>query len=65
MKVADENVVERKATFMDTTNVEEIIKNVENMNFEDIKFLLDGITMNVEMADYGLENKAGIGVGLV
>ena len=63
IKVADENVVERKATFMDTTNVEEIIKNVENMNFEDIKFLLDGITMNVEMADYGLENKAGIGVG--
>ena len=30
IKVADENVVERKATFMDTTNVEEIIKNVEN-----------------------------------
>ena len=25
--------------------------------------ILDGITMNVEMADYGLENKAGIGVG--
>ena len=63
IKVADENVVERKATFMDTTNVEEIIKNVENMNFEDIKFLLDGIEMNMDMAKYGLENNIGIGVG--
>ncbi len=48
---------------MDTTNVKEIVKNVENMDLEDIKFLLDGVKMNLEIADYGLENKAGIGVG--
>lgn len=62
-KVADENTVAKKETFMDTTNVEEIVKNVENMDLEDIKFLLDGIEMNMDMAKYGLENKIGIGVG--
>lgn len=65
IKVADENTTttKKKETLMDTTNVKEIVKNVENMEFEDIKFLLDGVKMNLEMADYGLEHKAGIGVG--
>lgn len=65
IKVADENttITKKKETLMDTTNVKEIVKNVENMEFEDIKFLLDGVKMNLEMADYGLEHKAGIGVG--
>ena len=62
-KAADKNTVIKKETFMDTTNVKEIVKNVENMDLEDIKFLLDGVKMNLEIADYGLENKAGIGVG--
>lgn len=52
-----------KETLMDTTNIEELVKNVEKMDFEDIKFLLDGITMNMEIANFGLNNKAGIGVG--
>ena len=62
-KASDKNTVIKKETFMDTTNVKEIVKNVENMDLEDIKFLLDGVKMNLEIADYGLENKAGIGVG--
>ena len=62
-KAADKNTVIKKENFMDTTNVKEIVKNVENMDLEDIKFLLDGVKMNLEIADYGLENKAGIGVG--
>ncbi|WP_455538115.1 L-cysteine desulfidase family protein [Terrisporobacter sp.] len=55
--------IERKENIMDTITIQEIVKNVENMDLEDIKFLLDGITMNVNMAKYGLENKIGIGVG--
>ncbi|MEG0856799.1 MAG: L-serine ammonia-lyase, iron-sulfur-dependent, subunit alpha [Terrisporobacter sp.] len=49
---------------MDTITIEELVRNVENMEFEDIKFLLDGVKMNMDMARYGLENEIGIGVGV-
>ena len=55
--------VEKKENIMDTITIEELVKNVENIDFEEIKFLLDGVTMNMEMAKYGLENEIGIGVG--
>ena len=48
---------------MDNITIQEIVTNIENMDLEDIKFLLDGIEMNMDMAKYGLENKIGIGVG--
>lgn len=48
---------------MDTITIKDLVENVEAMNFEDIKFLLDGVKMNMDMAKYGLENKVGIGVG--
>lgn len=50
-------------TIMDDATLEEIIKNVESIEFEEIKFLLDGIDMNLKMAKAGLEHKTGIGVG--
>lgn len=56
--------VEKKENIMDTITIEELVKNVENIDFEEIKFLLDGVTMNMEMAKYGLENEIGIGVGI-
>lgn len=52
-----------KASIMDEATLEEIIKNVENLKLEDISFLLDGIDMNLKMAEKGLEEKIGIGVG--
>ncbi|WP_297137036.1 L-cysteine desulfidase family protein [Terrisporobacter sp.] len=48
---------------MDTITIKDLVENVESMDFEDIKFLLDGVKMNMDMAKYGLENKIGIGVG--
>lgn len=60
---AEAQTVEKKENIMDTITIQEIIENVENMNLEDIKFLLDGVTMNMDMAKYGLENEIGIGVG--
>ena len=48
---------------MDTITIKDLVENVEAMNFADIKFLLDGVKMNMDMAKYGLENKVGIGVG--
>lgn len=60
---AEVQTIEKKENIMDTISIQEIVKNVENMNLEDIKFLLDGVTMNMDMAKYGLENEIGIGVG--
>ena len=54
---------EKKENIMDNITIQEIVTNIENMELEDIKFLLDGIEMNMDMAKYGLENKIGIGVG--
>ena len=48
---------------MDTITIKDLVENVESMDFEEIKFLLDGVKMNMDMAKYGLENKIGIGVG--
>ena len=59
----DVESAEKKENIMDTITIKELVENVENMNLEDIEFLLEGITMNMEMAKYGLENSIGIGVG--
>ena len=39
------------------------VENVEALDFNDIEFLLEGIAMNEEIANYGLNHKVGIGVG--
>ena len=54
---------EKKENIMDNITIQEIVANIEDMDLEDIRFLLDGIEMNTDMAKYGLENKIGIGVG--
>lgn len=46
------------------SSIKEIIEAIEDMDFEDILFLKDGIAMNLEMAKIGLENASGIGVGV-
>ena len=61
---AEVQTEEKKENIMDNITIQEIVTNVENMDFEDIKFLLDGISMNMDMAKYGLENEIGIGVGI-
>ena len=60
---AEVQTEEKKENIMDNITIQELIENVEKMEFEDIKFLLDGISMNMDMAKYGLENEIGIGVG--
>lgn len=62
-EITTENKEERKETLMDKATVAEIVDNVEKMNFEDIKFLLDGIKMNRAMAEIGLKEKTGVGMG--
>ena len=55
-KSCDENI-------LDTITIKELVKNVEELNFNDIEFLLDGVVMNEEISNYGLSKKVGIGVG--
>ncbi|EQF23073.1 serine dehydratase alpha chain family protein [Clostridioides difficile CD160] len=63
-KVSASNASAEKAeSLMDTVTIQELVKNVEDMDFKDIEFLLDGVKMNEEMAEYGLKQKTGIGVG--
>ena len=60
---AEVQTEEKKENIMDNITIQEIVANIEDMDLEDIRFLLDGISMNMDMANYGLENKIGIGVG--
>lgn len=36
---------------------------VENVSFDDIKFLLEGVKLNMDMAEVGLKEKSGPGLG--
>lgn len=53
----------KKENLLDTVTIKELVENVEKIDLKDIEFLLDGIKMNEEMANYGLSKKTGIGVG--
>lgn len=61
------NVEESSKNTTDNTlyslRVRDIIKAIEKIPYEDIKFMLDGLDMNVKVAQAGLEMKAGMGVG--
>lgn len=68
--LVNEEVVEVAATttapkenILDTITIKEIVEAMEAVDFEEIKFLLDGIAMNEEIAKYGLNEKVGVGVG--
>ncbi|MGL4913081.1 MAG: serine dehydratase subunit alpha family protein [Romboutsia sp.] len=54
---------EKEVNILDTITIKELVENVEALDFKDIEFLLEGITMNQEIANYGLDQKVGIGVG--
>lgn len=46
-----------------SSTIEQLIKTIETIEHKDIAFLLDGMTMNVAVADYGLANRSGLAVG--
>ncbi|KXZ40277.1 L-cysteine desulfidase [Alkalithermobacter thermoalcaliphilus JW-YL-7 = DSM 7308] len=43
--------------------ISDLLEKIEELDFEDIKFLLEGINMNQAIADFAIENKIGAGVG--
>lgn len=45
------------------TPLTELIKTIETLEDSDVAFMLDGIEMNRKIADSGLEQRRGVGVG--
>ena len=45
------------------SSMKDIIEAIESMDYEDISFLKLGIDMNLKVAEQGLRNTLGIGVG--
>lgn len=43
--------------------IDTIVKEIEEIDYDDIKFLLDGIEMNMQAAKAGIEANYGLGVG--
>ena len=60
---ATTNNTQPKEYILDTITIKEIVEAIESVDFEEIEFLLEGITMNEEIANYGLNEKVGVGVG--
>jgi len=48
---------------LENITIEQLIKEVEVIDFEDIKFLLEGISMNKKVYEAGLNTRLGAGVG--
>jgi len=44
-------------------SIDTIVKEIEDMDYEDIKFLLDGMEMNIQVAQAGIKAKYGLGTG--
>ncbi|WP_313756111.1 L-serine ammonia-lyase, iron-sulfur-dependent, subunit alpha [Tissierella sp.] len=44
-------------------SIDTIVKEIEEMDYEDIKFLLDGMEMNIQVAQAGIKAKYGLGTG--
>lgn len=41
----------------------EILQEIDDMSFEDLSFMMDGMEMNLNMAEIGLENNCGMKIG--
>lgn len=59
----DENKDNTEISFLINKKIQDIVKTIEEIDKEDLLFLLDGMNMNKKMAQKGLEKKVGIGVG--
>ncbi len=49
-------------SFFDSS-IMDIIKTIEDLSFEDTKFMLEGIEMNMSAAKMGIDKRLGIGTG--
>ena len=52
-----------KDEFLHDLDIKDIIDFAENVEYKDIEFLLEGVEVNKKIADYGLKNRSGAGIG--
>lgn len=62
-KNVEENSGQKSNEYMKDINLVDIREFVENIPYEDIKFLLEGVKLNMNMAEVGLREKPGPGLG--
>ncbi|MGV8146713.1 MAG: serine dehydratase subunit alpha family protein [Alkaliphilus sp.] len=48
---------------LSSLRIRDIIEKIESMEYTDLSFLIEGLQMNEKVADFGLNQKLGIGVG--
>jgi len=60
---ATDDVKDNKCGNIPKIGLTDILDAVDNMELDEISFLRDGIEMNMKMAEYGLNNKVGLGIG--
>lgn len=51
------------SNYLHNISVEDIRDFVEKVDFPDIEFLLEGVRLNMDIANYGIEKNTGIGLG--
>jgi L-cysteine desulfidase len=57
------DTVPTKESEIQNYTIKSILEEIEEIPFDELKFLLDGVEMNRKVAEYGLKNKIGIGIG--
>ncbi|WP_034602543.1 serine dehydratase subunit alpha family protein [Clostridiisalibacter paucivorans] len=57
------NIRSNNINLLYTLKINDIIKEIEKISYEEIAFMMDGINMNEQVAMEGLKDKKGMGVG--
>jgi len=54
---------ENNVDLINQSSIKDIINSIEQMSYEELSFLKEGVKMNLKIAEAGLTQKSGIGVG--
>ena len=62
-KEKKESIAEEATLDIKEMTLVQLREEIEKFSYEDLKFMLDGVNMNLKMAEEGLANKSGLGIG--
>lgn len=66
--LCDEHTEEKKdiakmESWLTTIELSDLLKMLNDLDDDDFEFIMDGVTTNLRLADYGLKNGSGLGIG--